>query len=708
MTRKRDIEKKEENTVEEVKEEKKEEKAKENAEIEEEEKSEASDLADDWEDSDEEVVKKETAPKEKKDVFLGEEEVVEETKVEATNAISNKKKKELRKKELAAKKKEDTKSIFEINRDQAKKATKNLPKALQLEIDSSDDFRCPIVAVLGHVDTGKTLLLDKIRSTNVQSGEAGGITQQIGATYFPYEALQRNLGRMANDELGKQILQIPGLLVIDTPGHESFSNLRSRGSSLCDLAVLVVDLMHGLEQQTLESIELLRQKNTPFIVALNKIDRIHEWKKEEFCPSQKAIRRQTKHAKNEFKSKMEKSFLQFAENSLNVALYWDNNDDDFYNVVPTSAMTGEGIPDLLGMIIKMTQGKLKDEISEQQTFECTVLEVKMIEGHGTTIDVVLVHGELKVGDTIVVAGFNGPISTKIRALLTPQPMKEMRVKGDYIHHESCKGAMGIKISAPELDWALAGGELYRAETEEDVEELEDLISENMLNFVEKYISKNDEGVYVQASTLGSLEALLEFLKQSKIPVNDVNIGPVNRKDVQKAMKWLVQEDQDNVKKEYATILAFDVKVAPEAKEFAEENGVKIMTANIIYHLFDEFTEYVEVCKNERKAAHTQDAVFPCIIEPIKDALFNNKNPILMGMRVLDGKIKVGTPLCVPDKGFLKIGRVTGIEKQKVAVTEARLKDGDVSVKIEGDSTIMVGRHFDENSRLCSVITKNSI
>ena len=133
---------------------------------------------------------------------------------------------------------------------------------------------------------------------------------------------------------------------------------------------------------------------------------------------------------------------------------------------------------------------------------------------------------------------NGAIGTKIRALLTPYPMKEMRVKGEYVHHQKIKGAMGIKISAPGLENAMAGAELLLAKNEHEVQLAKKEIEDNMYDILDKYVDKSQDGVCVQASTLGSMEALLEFLLTSKIPVCSISIGPVHKKDVLKAMKVL--------------------------------------------------------------------------------------------------------------------------------------------------------------------------
>jgi translation initiation factor 5B len=304
-------------------------------------------------------------------------------------------------------------------------------------------------------------------------------------------------------------LKLPGFLVIDTPGHESFTNLRSRGSSLCDIAILVVDIMHGLEQQTLESMDLLRQKKCPFIVALNKCDRVYQWKSVEYNNFRDSLDAQQPSAQNEFKDRCEKTILRFAEQGMNTLLYWENEDtEDFVSLCPTSAITGEGLPDLLTYLCVQCQTRIPKQLYEKTNFECTVLEVKIIEGLGTTIDVVLLNGILKISDTIILQGLTGPIVTQIRALLTPHPMKEMRVKNEYIHHQSIKGAMGIKISAPGLEQAIAGAELLRANGQKEIDAAVEEIEGNMYDIMDKFVDKNSDGVCVQASTIGSLEALL--------------------------------------------------------------------------------------------------------------------------------------------------------------------------------------------------------
>ncbi|KAJ9705912.1 hypothetical protein PVL29_003835 [Vitis rotundifolia] len=557
-----------------------------------------------------------------------------------------------------------------------KSRKKKAPRSDAPPQETEENLRSPICCIMGHVDTGKTKLLDCIRGTNVQEGEAGGITQRIGATYFPADNIRERTKELKADAK----LKVPGLLVVDTPGHESFTNLRSRGSGLCDIAILVVDIMHGLEPQTIESLNLLKMRNTEFIVALNKVDRLYGWKVCRNSPIQKAMKQQSKDVKNEFSMRL-------------TQLYYNNREmGETFSIVPTSAISGEGIPDLLLLLVHWTQNN--------------VLEVKVVEGHGTTIDVVLVNGVLHEGDQIVVCGMQGPIVTTIRALLTQHPMKELRVKGTYLHHKQIKAAQGIKIAAQGLEHAIAGTGLYVVGADDELEDIKEASMEDMKSVLSR-IDKSGEGVYVQASTLGPLEALLEFLKSPavNIAVSGIGIGPVHKKDVMKASVMLEK------KKEYATILAFDVKVNPEARELADDMGVKIFITDVIYHLFDQFKAHIDNLKEEKKREAADEAVFPCVLKIQPKGSFNNKDPIILGVDVLEGIVKVGTPICIPQRDFIDIGRIASIQKNRSPVDIAR-KGQEVAIMIVGtnpeEKQKMHGRHFGDEDELVSRISRKSI
>ncbi|GJW24731.1 eukaryotic translation initiation factor 5B-like protein [Tanacetum coccineum] len=482
-------------------------------------------------------------------------------------------------------------------------------------------------------------------------------------------------------------LNVPGLLVIDTPGHEAFKNLRSRGSGLCDIAILVVDIMHGLEPQTIESLHLLRMRNTEFIIALNKVDRLYSWKTCHNAPIGKALKLQNKDVQHEFHHRVTQIITQFKEQGLNTELYNKNKDmGETYSIVPTSA----------------------------------------------------IRNSVRFGDEIVVCGFQGPIHTTIRSLLTPHPMKELRVKGTlygirsmetlclmvyaklkmlvtvlpdpvkgaYIHHKEIKAAQGIKVTAQNLEHAVAGTALHVVRPSDDLDDIKESVMADMRNVMNR-IDKSGEGVYVQASTLGSLEALLEFLKTPtvNIPVSGIGIGPVHKKDVMKAAAML------DKKKEFATILAFDVKVTPEAREIADGLDIKIFTADIIYHLFDQFKAYIENFKEEKKKEAAEDAVFPCVLQIMPHCVFNKKDPIILGVNVLEGILKIGTPICIPQRDFVNIGRISSIEKNKQQFDSAR-KGEQVAIKLTGsnpeEKQKMFGRHFEIEDELVSHISRDSI
>ncbi|KAL7422181.1 eukaryotic translation initiation factor 5B [Cryptotrichosporon argae] len=607
---------------------------------------------------------------------------------------------------------EESEDEAEIRKERARTKIAARQKAAQAA-QNKDDLRSPICCILGHVDTGKTKLLDKIRQTSVQEGEAGGITQQIGATFFPKEALIEKTQAVNKD--GSVNVQIPGLLIIDTPGHESFTNLRSRGSSLCNIAILVVDITHGLEPQTIESLNMLKQRKTPFIVALNKIDKLDatEWKVNKDMGFRDTLAAQSKRMQRMFEDRLAHVKGLFQEQGLNSEVY-DRNDQPgrVVSIVPTSAVTGEGVPDLLALLVKLTQERMTGRLMYLSEAEATILEVKVIEGLGTTIDIVLVNGVLREADKIVLCGMNGPIVTNVRALLTPQPMRELRIKSAYVHHKEVKAALGVKISAPGLEKAIAGARLYVAHDEDEEEYYKELAMDDLTS-LDKFVQKTGRGVYVQASTLGSLEALLVFLKDMQIPVFEFGLGPVYKSSVIRTSLMLDRAP------EYAVMLCFDVPVTFEAEEQAKKDGVKIFSAMIIYHLFDAFKKHMSEVKEARQKEAAPNAVWPVKLSIIK--CFASKDPIIVGCDIADGTTaRVGTPVGVvrydKEKGtrdIIPLGKITSLEiNHKVfqVVKKSQVGAG-VAVKIERaphQAARSFGRHFDEKDEIVSLITRTSL
>ena len=593
-------------------------------------------------------------------------------------------------------------------RDEGRRKRMETEKA-NLAKRSADDLRCPIVVIMGHVDTGKTKLLDKIRKTNVQEGEAGGITQQIGATYFEKKTLETQTARL--NAVEKFDLKVPGMLVIDTPGHESFTNLRSRGSSLCDVAILVVDLMHGLEQQTIESLNMLVKRGVPFVVALNKVDRCYGWKTCKDTPIREALKEQAEGTLSEFRSRMMEAKVQLAENGVNSNLYWEMGDDDWSNsdfipLVPTSAVTGEGVQDVLLLLCQMAQRKITEQIMWHANLQCTVLEVKAIDGLGMTVDVLVVNGYLREGDKAVFCTLDGPIVTEIRGLLTPPPSREMRIKSEYIHHKEVKGALGVKVIGNGLEKVMAGTPVMVVGPDDEEEDIKAEVMSDLTKLEDK-LSTDKVGVLVQASTLGALEALLQFLREETkppIPVSAIGIGTIHKRDVTR-----ISIMNEKGHPEFATILAFDVEVEKEAREHAQEMGVRIMTADIIYHLFDQFTRFMDDLNERRRQEASAVAVFPSIVKILPQHIFNQKDPIIVGCEIVEGILKVGTPLCVPALDGLHVGKVESIESNGREQETAR-KGMSVAVKIvnETNPTITYGRQFDATNMLYSTLTRASI
>ena len=362
---------------------------------------------------------------------------------------------------------------------------------------------------------------------------------------------------------------------------------------------------------------------------------------------------------------------------------------------------------MIMLLISLTQKMMHESLLYLSKLECTVLEVKVIEGLGTTIDVILSNGVLREGDKIAVCGLNGPIVTHIRALLTPQPLRELRIKSSYVHNKQVKAALGVKICATDLEKAIAGSHLMVIKSGDDEESIKEQVMEDLEDMMNS-VDKSGQGVCVQASTLGSLEALLSFLKDMKIPVSGINIGPVHKKDIVRASVMLESA------KEYACILAFDVKIDKEAQEMADDLDVTIFKADIIYHLFDQFTAYMTALTEQKRKDMAPQAVFPCILKIVPGCVFNKRDPIIMGVDVVEGILRIGTPIAViqqPGNVTCSLGRVTSIELNHRQMEQVKRGGPSVAIKIEHASyepARLFGRHFTESDLLYSKISRQSI
>jgi len=547
-------------------------------------------------------------------------------------------------------------------------------------------IRQPIVCVLGHVDTGKTLLLDKIRKTSVGAREAGGITQHIGASYFPADTLRQLIGPLLS--IIKSEIEIPGLLIVDTPGHEAFANLRRRGGSVADIAILVVDILRGFEAQTYECVEILKSRKTPFLVAANKIDRVPGWNSLPDTPFLRSYQQQDTYVRQDMNNKLYDIMGAFSRLGFKVDRF--DQIKDFTKtvaIVPTSAKTGEGITELLMVLVGLTQQHLKKQLQTTEgPAKGTVLEVKEEPGLGLTLNTIIYDGVLQKDDVIVIGGKDKPIVTRIRAILVPKPLDEIRDPRDkFSSVDSVAAAAGVKIAAPDLDGALAGAPLYAVPAGDKPEKYAGMISEE----IDKIrVTMDVEGIILKTDTLGALEAIADILKKNNVSIRMADVGDISKRDIIEAS--VVKEHEPL----YGAILAFRVKVLPDAQQEAEIRGVQIFNDNVVYHVIE---NYLAWSKGKRESALAQDfdaLVKPGKIQIIEGYVFRRAKPAIFGVEVLAGKIVPKVPLIRAEDGE-DIGDVEQIQDKGKTLSEA---DKGMQVAVSMDKPV-VGRHVFEKDVL---------
>jgi len=552
--------------------------------------------------------------------------------------------------------------------------------------DEKMSIRQPIVCVLGHVDTGKTLLLDKIRKTSVQAREAGGITQHIGASFFPVDTLKQLCGPLLSMVKGE--IEIPGLLVVDTPGHEAFTNLRKRGGSVADIAILVIDVLRGFEAQTYESIEILKARKTPFLVAANKIDRIPSWNSYPDTPFLKTYKMQDRYVREDLDNRIYDIIGVFSRLGFGADRF--DSVTDFTKtiaIVPTSAKTGEGITELLAVLVGLTQQYLKKRLQTTEgPAKGTVLEVKEEPGLGLTINTVIYDGILRKDDLIVVGGKEKPIVTRIRAILVPKALDEIRDPRDrFSSVESVSAAAGVKIAAPDLEGALAGAPLYAVPHKEEPERYVRLISEEIERI---RILTDVDGVVLKADTLGSLEAVAESLKRNDVPIRLADVGDVSKRDVTEAM--VVKEHEPL----YGVVLAFNIKVLPDAEEEATNRNVQIFRENIIYRLVDDYLLWLRTQREAELEQELKELVKPGKIRIIEGYVFRRARPAVVGVEIIAGRIKPKYTLIRGEDGK-DVGEIQQIQEKGKALSEAG-QGMQVAISIAKPT---VGRHIFEKDIL---------
>ena len=548
--------------------------------------------------------------------------------------------------------------------------------------------RQPIVAVLGHVDHGKTSLLDHIRSlgqqrqASVMAREAGGITQHIGATEVPANLLNEFCAAL----MGGKSFASPGLLFIDTPGHHSFTTLRSRGGALADIAILVVDVMEGCRPQTRESLRILKNAKTPFVIAGNKIDRIHGWSAERDRSMAASMQEQSSDAKQFFEERFWSLVGELGEEGFNLERY--DRISDFTKeiaLVPCSAKEGEGIQDLLAVVIGLAERYLEDQLTDVEgTGKATVLEMKEERGLGKTLVLILHRGSIRKGDEIVIATETGARSTIVKGMFSPRGMSEMRDAGDrWDSVDEVHAAAGVKISAQNLEGVLAGTTLSvsrdGAEFEESMQQAE---KESTIS-----IDLEEEGVAIKADTLGGLEALAHELGEREVPIRAASIGPVTKRDVRSAAA-----SSDPL---HRVILAFSTAVLPEAERELSESDLPVehIHAEVIYHMIEAHETWVQETERALEEASREAIVHPGRILLLPDHTFRRSQPAVVGVRVLGGRIHIGQRLLHLDGR--KVGRVRSIRSGEQTMTEAKQGD-EVAIAIEG---AVMGRGLDEEDVL---------
>ena len=539
-------------------------------------------------------------------------------------------------------------------------------------------IRQPIVTVAGHVDHGKTSLLDAFRGSSVQEGEAGGITQKISFTKYPLEQIKKACPLIEKQGIK---LEIPGFLFIDTPGHAAFTNLRKRGGSLADLAILVVNAKEGIKPQTAEVLQILKANKTPFLIAFNKIDMFSGWKKQENSLKE-SVESQAINVSQEFQESILTFQGNLQEHGFNSALYYEISDfTKQVAIVPCSARTKEGIPELLLVLCGLSEKFLRERLKLSDTPKGVILEIKKTKGL-ENVEAIIYDGVIKENDEIIVASLNGePIITKVRSLEEIEPLSFK-----YKNTKEAKAATGLRMHLTSKEGILSGMLFQKVDNNLDK------IKEVFKKEVSGVLNLDKNGIIIKADSLGSLEALITLLKQQNINIVKAGIGPIGKVDLVSAKANLEINSLDSV------IIGFNVDIEPDLKK----GKVKIITDTVIYKLIENLQKWRTERQAEIEKERLMELATICKLEILHKYMFRNSNPAIFGIRVLSGRVRTGLPL-INEKGE-EVARVKGLELEKESVNQAT-EGQEVAMSLPGTN---FERQLKETKYLYSALSDKQI
>lgn len=506
----------------------------------------------------------------------------------------------------------------------------------EIEVEEEEGLesyeRPPVVTIMGHVDHGKTSLLDKIRNSRVASGEAGGITQHIGA-YM----VEKN---------GKMIS------FIDTPGHEAFTEMRSRGAQVTDIAIIVVAADDGVKQQTIEALNHAKAANVQIIIAINKMD---------------------KENANPDKVKAECAELGFTPSE------WGGE----YDFIPLSAKSGEGIEDLLENIL--VQAELMElKATHSNKAKAVVLEGSLEKGRGPVATIIVQNGVLKVGDPIVADTAFG----RVRALLNDkgESVKELYPSGVAVvtglSEVPSAGAtlMSVENDSVAREFAMQKASYLRQKelsksTKVSFDELSEMVAKGQLKSLP---------VIVKADTQGSLEAIRASLQKlndenDEVAINVISfgVGGISESDISLASA-----------SENCVILGFNVRPTGTVKNKAKELGVEIKTYSIIYALLDDVKALVSgMMSPVFEEENTGQA-------EVRETFNIPKVGTIAGCFVVDGSIQRGIKVRLIRNGVVvHNGSIVSLKRFKDDVKEVA-KGYECGIMLENYNDVRVGDVFE--------------